>query len=333
MNDSISALGYVIADVRADGKTDVSDDIQRLIDENPNRTIYFPDGVYLIGKPIMTPAEPTKSVDLQLSNYAVIRAADDWSSSEAMIRLGGELPANNIMTCGSNYSLTGGVIDGSGIADGVSVDSGRETAIRNVSIKHTRIGIHIKRGANNGSSDADITGVNIVGTKKPDSIGVLVEGYDNTFTNMRIGGVFTGFELRSSGNALKNIHPLYFSDYTDYQNSCGFYDRAGNNWYDYCYSDHFGIGYRNAPGVSSLYVNCFCFWWDGRVSPQTVFRSDGRFDSVVTNIKVGFHPNAERTVILSAAEPGGKGVFDRILTDRSRITDSSYEPYLQNGII
>lgn len=325
--------GSVIVNVPSDGKIDVSDAIQQLIDDNPNQTIYFPDGIYLISKPILTPADPQKSVDLQLSNFAVIKAADTWTGEESMIRLGGKHPANDIMTNGSNYSFTGGIVDGSGTANGISIDSGRETAVRNVSIKHTKIGIHIKHGANSGSSDADITGVNIVGTCKTDSIGVLVEGYDNTLTNMRIGGVFIGVELRSSGNSLKNIHPLYFSDYTDYGSSCGFWDKAGNNWYDYCYSDHFGIGFRNAPHISSIYDNCFCFWWAGKVFPQTVFVSDGAFESIVTNMRVGFHGDSRENVILSVKEPGGKGVFERILTDPNRITDNAHEPYVKGGIL
>ncbi len=331
MNDPKSC-GYVVVDVPSDGTTDVSDEIQQLIDSNPNRTLYFPDGVYLIGKPLLTPAHPKKSVDLQLSNFAVIKATDAWSSDEAMLRLGGKDPSNDIMTVGSNYSLTGGVIDGSGTANGISIDSGRETVIRNVSIKNTKIGIHIKHGANAGSSDADITGVNITGTCKPDSIGVLIEGFDNTLTNMRIGGVFTGVDLRSSGNALKNIHPLYFSDYTNYENSCGFRDQAGNNWYDFCYSDHFGIGFQNAPCVSSIYNHCFCFWWAGEVSPQTVFKSDGSFDSIVTNIKVGFHGDSEENIVLSVKEPGGSGVFNRILlANDGQITDHAHVPYLKGG--
>ena len=58
--------------MQADGKTDVSDALQTLMDENPNRTIFFPDGEYLLEKPILTPAHPQKSVDLQLSNFACL---------------------------------------------------------------------------------------------------------------------------------------------------------------------------------------------------------------------------------------------------------------------
>ena len=161
-----------------------------------------------------------------------------------MVRLGASHPANDINTPGSNYGLRGGIIDGGGVADGVSIDGGRETVIQNVSIKHVNIGVHVKRGANNGSSDADVSSVNIVGTNTTSSIGLLIEGYDNTFTNMRIASVNVGVMIKSAGNMLRNIHPLYTCDYTDYTASVGFDDRAGNNWYSFCYSSS-NFGYRS----------------------------------------------------------------------------------------
>ena len=55
---SAKQKGYVVVTdyVKANGKRDVSDILQKIIDDNPNRTIYFPDGLYLISKPICTPA-------------------------------------------------------------------------------------------------------------------------------------------------------------------------------------------------------------------------------------------------------------------------------------
>lgn len=141
--------------VKADGKTDVSDAIQKVIDNNPNRTIYFPDGVYLLSKSIITPADPEKSVHLVLSNYATLKAKD-WNQGGALVRLGGKDPKNSITINGSNYGFYGGIIDGSGVADGISIDGGRETRVENVSIKHVQTGLIIKHGANNGSSDSDI---------------------------------------------------------------------------------------------------------------------------------------------------------------------------------
>ncbi|MBQ9117059.1 MAG: hypothetical protein IJY04_08535 [Clostridia bacterium] len=329
MFDYIKVTDYV----SAHENRDVSDEIQKIIDENPNRTIYFPDGTYLIGKPIMTPADPKKSVDLQLSNYAMIKATDDWSSDEAMIRLGGKDAFNDIRTPGSNYSLTGGIIDGSNIAKGISIDSGRETAIRRVSIKHVKIGIHIKHGANSGSSDADISEVHIVGNRALDSIGVLVEGYDNTFTDMRIADVFIGIDLRVGGNFLRYLHPLYTLDYTDYGNTCGFRDHSGGNFYVNCYSDQFGVGFRNTKTLNSIYDSCYCFWYAARGGTQTAFKADGKFNSVLTNFRSDFRSEGVTNVLLNVAEPGGKGVFDRLITNPALIADDSYKPYVRGDII
>ncbi len=319
--------------VKADGQTDVSDALQALIDANPNRTLFFPDGVYLLSKPIMTPADPRRSVDLQLANYAVIKAAENWSSPEAMVRLGGIHPANDIRTNGSNYSLTGGIIDGSGVASGVSIDSGRETAIRNVSIKHTKIGIHIKKGANANSSDADIHSVNIVGNGKTDSIGVLLEGYDNTLTNMRIADIHVGICLKSSGNVLRNIHPLWTCDFSHVDSGVGFADNSGgNNWYDFCYSDNFASGFVTIGGISNIYNNCFCWWYSPQGARHVVFRADGPFNSMVTRMKVGFNGNSAVNVILDVKEPGGRGFFEALHIcnpDMLNDPDRAFEAYLK----
>ena len=319
-----------------DGSRDVAEDLQRLIDENPNRTLYLPDGLYRIGKPVCTPADPRKSVSLELANYAVVQATEDWDSDEAMIRLGGKEPYNSITINGSNYFLSGGVIDGNGRARAVSIDSGRETAIRNVSVKHAKVGIHIKHGANSGSSDADISSVNIVGTGGTDSVGVLVEGYDNTFTNMRIANVFIGVDLRSAGNSLRNLHPLYTSDNTDYENSCGFRDLCGNNWMNFCYSDQFGSGFRFGDNVRDILTDCFAFWYSDRGGPQTLIRCDGRFGSLVKNPKVGFKTKTNRNTVLSVAESGGRGLIENLCLnhgDESWFSDEVWKEYFHGRVL
>lgn len=313
---------------------DVSDVLQRIIDENPNRTIYFPDGVYLLSKPIATPADPRRSVDLVLSNFATLKASDSWSSDDAMIRLGGIHPASNIRTCGSNYGLRGGIIDGNGCACGISIESGRETAVQNVSIKHTRIGLHIKYGANCGSSDADITNVNIVGNGASNSVGVLVEGFDNTFTNMRIADVFIGVNIRSSGNMFRNIHPLFTLDFELFDESCGFYDCKGSNFFDYCYSDNFGYAFREADDIQvNVYQICFCFWYSPKGARHVAFKCDGQFKSVITNYKIGFYDGSSENVILEADKEGGEGVLDRVIADLNLINNYSHKAYLKEPVV
>lgn len=324
--------GYVIVTdyIKTDAGKDVSDIIQKIIDENPNRTIYFPDGEYVISKPILTPAHPEKSVALELSNYAVIRAAEGWAHSEAMVRLGGKDAANDISKPGSNYYLDGGVIDGRGVAKGVSIDGGRETVIRNTSIKNVELGIHVKHGANSGSSDCDITGVNIVGCNSATAVGVLVEGYDNTFTNMRIAAVHTGFVLRSQANMLRNIHPLYYGRKGEFdQGSCGFLDEAGCNWYDFCYSDEFATAFRITRGASH-YNNCFAYWYSKRGTQHLIFKADGAFDSVVMNMHAGHRQSnaAPENKILETGKDGGKGCFIHLhIDDEGVVTDRLHEKY------
>lgn len=326
--------GYVVVTkyLKAGSGKDVSETIQNIIDNNPNRTIYFPDGEYIISKPILTPADPQKSVALELSNYAVIRASDDWSSEEAMIRLGGKDPANNIRIPGSNYYLSGGIIDGNMRADGISIDGGRETVVRNCSIKRVRVGLHIKYGANSGSSDADISNINIVCAYRPDCVGIIVHGFDNTFTNIRISGALIGVELYSAGNYLRNIHPLFYNSEEDYDNSIAFVSECDNNWFDFCYSDQYATGFQN-EGQHNILDNCFVYWYSNRGPRHTAIKSTGAFNMTVTNFTAGMGEwNAAKTnYLLEVAEPGGKGVFNNLSIDEPGIlTDNLYLEYVKD---
>jgi len=297
--------------VKADGKKDVADALQKLIDDNPNRTIFFPDGVYMLSKSLLTPADPSKAVHLVLNNFAVLKASPQWESKgEALVRLGGKLPYNSIDLNGSNYGIEGGIFDGNGIADGISIDGGRETRINHVSIKHVRVGIHIKKGANSGSSDADIVDANIVGNDTKNAVGVLIEGYDNTFTNMRIASVNVGVWCKTGGNSFKNIHPLYiFRDGQDYSSSCGFIIDGCNNWLDYCYSDQFATAFRLGKGACCNLTDCFAWWYTGNVPFQTAIECDGPLESFVRSIHVGFSKDCPKATLLKA-ETGGSGMLD-----------------------
>ena len=300
MNDDsrryIIATDYMVAD----GTTDVSESIQELIDNNPNRTIFFPDGEYLLGTPILTPAHPKKSVDIQLSNYACLKASKTWNSEEAMVRLGAKHPSNDISTPGSNYGICGGVIDGSGVAKALSIDGGRETYVRNINIKNAFVGLHIKSGVNAGSSDADINSVNIVGNGSRQSIGVLIEGYDNTLTNMRIANVFVGVVLRGGGNMLRNIHPLFYihEDIRDqYDESIGFLVQHPMNWFDYCYSDQFAVGFDTTGG--GVFKNCFCWWYSDKEPLHIAVRSRIPFFGNIETMTIGgeHHPDYENRLM------------------------------------
>jgi hypothetical protein len=308
----LARRGYLVVTdyVAADGKTDVSDALQKLINENPNRTLYFPDGTYLISKPIATPAEPTRSVDLRLSNYAKIKATPDWKHQSAMVCLGGIYAANNILTPGSNYSFTGGIIDGSGVANGISIDSGRETVVADVSMKGVVVGLHIKRGVNNGSSDADIRNVNIVGNNALNSIGVLIDGHDNTLSNMRIFSILKGVVINGNGNCLRDIHPLVSmkKEIDFYNKTVGFEINSRQNWLDFCYSDQFAIGFKFGKNGGGILDKCFCFWYYSRPGMRHVgFSSHRQFNAQVKSPTVTFHNNGSTNCLIEVGRPGGVG--------------------------
>lgn len=318
--------------VKPDTGADVYEALQEVIDANPNRTLYFPDGVYVVSQSLCTPADPTKSVSLHLADFAVIRASDGFTGG-AVIRLGGKEPFNTVTVNGSNYSLIGGIIDGNNIADGVSIDSGRETKIQNTSIKHTVVGLHIRYGANSGSSDADITDINIIGNDTPEAVGMLIEGFDNTFTNIRIGHVHHGVIMKSAGNALTNIHPLCPMTETNYPGSCGFIEESGNNLYTYCYSDQFETCFKIVGTGRSIYTGCFGYWWSGAGGNCTAFKVEGdKFESFVTNTRIDFRDDTDNTVYDGPV--AGSGSFSNLMVNNKNINANvKYRHFVSGGVL
>ena len=318
--------------VAANTGADVADALQAVIDANPNRTIWFPDGVYRVSHPLRTPADPKKSVDLQLTNYAVIQATSNFKGG-AVIALGGKDPYNTTKEIGSNYTLTGGVIDGSKIANGVSIDSGRETKVQNTSIKNTVVGLHIKSGANSGSSDADIRDINIIGNSASNSVGIKIEGHDNTITNVRIGGVRTGVIVHASGNSLTNIHPLFQIGWDKYKGSCGFVEESSGNLFTYCYSDQFQTAFKIVGTGRSTYDNCNAYWWSGKGGNCTGFKvENSNFNATVTNLRLGFRDDTDNTVYDGPTT--GSGAFIRLLVDEDVLNaNSTYHAFVMETVV
>ncbi len=315
---------------------DAADALQALIDANPNHTIHIPDGVYLISHPVATPADPERAVSLRLDDFAVLKAVPDFPYRKPLIRLGGIHPANNIRKAGSVYSFSGGVLDGSGRAAGIFIESGRETRVRDVSMKNVSLGLRIFRGANNGSSDCDIRDVNIVGNKADDSLGVWVEAYDNTLTNMRIADCRVGVRMRAGGNLLTNIHPLWTNPGDQYDGGIGFDESASNNSYIRCYADHFSTGWRFRKGAGGAVMDgCICFWYASSPGRRhTAIKCDGTFEAAVTGMRIGFKDKQAVNTILETGLAGGKGFIADPLVWEGLLTNpaDAFRPYLRGDI-
>ncbi len=259
---------------------DMSTAIQKAIDENPNRTIYFPDGTYLVHKPIKTSADPEKCVSIRLSTYAVISAGgtkDKWTDGMAVIELGAKDNGD------AKYSFIGGVVNVSGMgkAGAISVCGGN-ALINNVSVKNAEIGITIKEGAR-----ADIDSCVVTCNSKSSAIGVLVESEENTLTNMRLCYMEIGIKLTGANNILRNVHPLYAG--SDNSWSTGFYDVSEGNFYDACYSDQYAIAYYMGENTKSVYNGCYGYWYQGTGGNHYGFYAINAFNSIVRDTGIKLH--------------------------------------------
>ena len=341
------------------GETDMSASIQRAVDDNPNKTIYFPDGNYILSKPIKTSADPDKCVSFRLSNYAYVAAnAGNWDKNgEAVFELGSSDNSQD-----GNYYLVGGIISGSGITAAVSVQGGT-AYINNFSLKQTTTGIIVKE---NAKADIDSGVISGKGAKAEDyegATGILVEGDKCTLTNVRLSSIDIGVKVSGSDNVLRNVHPLYVG--TVHDESVAFWDTGSGNFYDMCYSDQFAIAYRMSGDTYSVYNACLAYWYtsgpsrfetikdendqDVRVEKpyrQYGFYSDGMFNSVIRNSQVSMYFGSDRTqnhnrendvdtTFVRITDDGGTGAIIYPVIAKPEYDDyrAQYEKYVKLSIL
>ncbi len=318
---------------------DVSDDLQKLIDENPNRTFYFPDGTYNFEKSVLTPADPNKSVSFYCSNYAMFVATDRWQGgvSDAIIRFGaGPDGGTEEEKAAGSCFITGGIFVANG-KTAISVEGGRNTLIHNFSIKKSEVGIHIKadyvvvdNGVINGTYQADTSNSDHK-YHTDTSIGVLVEGSYNTVQTMRICYVHGGIKVTKENNIFRNLHPLYVAN--NYE-SYGFYDASKGNFFDMCYSDQFAIGFLVEEHTRSIFNGCFALWYSDAPGKDRHwgFASNGSFNSIVRTTRIDLKVGAVDCAYLHEADgKEGKGtgkIVYPIILGKGGEDHKDYEKYL-----
>ena len=244
---------------------DYTEAIKTAIKENPGKTIYFTDGEYVISDTIIIDAEAATGVSIRLANFATIKAASTWASKNTpMIRIGVEQSseAEDVFERRNTY-IMGGIIDASDIATGIVLEGGQDILLSNITIKNAYCGLNIKNAANaDGATYGDIENVNIVGNSEEGSIGVLVEGTRNTFTNMKISHVQYAVKCTKLGNSniFKSIMAIGTGIPAGADNAA-FWDLSTGNDYDMCYSDQYDVGFLMDERTYSVYNACVVSWW------------------------------------------------------------------------
>lgn len=331
-DDYLVVTDYILPNT---GK-DVSALLQSMIDRNPKRTIYFPDGVYTIASPLFTDSTAHTSVTLKLSDGAVLQASSKWKGANGtnyMICSGGGTTANDIDTIGSYFGVMGGTLDGNGKADGIEIVSGRETLFRDICIKNVRNGVYIQRGLNGGSSDDDFEDISIYGTGASGTTGITVIGHDNTFTNIRIYGMETGIDSRGGTSLYKNI-----SVYGTAPATGGIYDttvgiKASSwAWVSQCYVENCATAYLFTDSRIILF-DSIAKWTSEEFATQTAF-SLREVHMPMGGVRVEFCGEDATCLFIKSDNFGSRRViegcsFDTALED----SDEAYAENLRTPII
>lgn len=324
---------------------DVTALLQDLINKNGGRAIYFPDGEYIISRPLKTSANASTTVSIFLSDGAVIKAdPKTWKGEsgglDAMICMGAGDPENDVRSQGSYYTLQGGTIDCSGVADGISIDSGRESLIKNVLIKQSEVGVFVKTGANSGSSDIDFEDITIIGNGKPGSKGFYIVGFDNTFTNIKIYDTQYGIQLNSGGNTFRNIQCIYthsdnINSRMPYAQTIGIYETGQGNFYYHCSVENYSTAY-NLNGTMEIFDNCRAKWTANKVSDKSekhiAFVTTSKFNSCFSNVRVEFFDATTDNIVFNAKD-GGNGKFESPMITTELCSSQLAGGYVRHGII
>ncbi len=326
-NGSIGA-SYIVVSAYIEEGADATAVIQQIVDNNPGRTIYFPDGTYTISAPIKTSADPAKAVSFRMSAFARIVAADSWSG-DAMFCIGAAGAASNNADATDTY-IYGGIIDGNGKANAISVTEGRDIRIHDVSIKNTPVGITTGIGQYE-ALNIDIDNVDIVGASASSSTGISIQGSGNTITNVRIYNVKNGVELAgtSSANTLTDVHATHNG--TD-AGSCGFYDKAAAgltpNTFNMCTSQQFATGFRMGEKAVTMFHECNVYWTSD-MSAEYGFVADGKLNGSIRGCKVSFSDGASNAAYLKVGAEGGAGkILYPIIIGKNKITINHHEEYI-----
>ncbi len=245
-NDFLVVTDYI----KPNTGVDVTNLLQILINQNGGRTLYFPDGEYVISKPLILSAVAAKSSTFYMASGAVLKASDNWqpiNELNAMICIGGDYDGerheNDNTSNGSYFGVFGGLLDCNNRANGIAIVSSRESVIYGTNIKDPIIGIQVYKGANGTSSDADLENITIYGCNKEGSIGVLITGADNNLTDIKIYDMEKGVSTTAASYACQNVQCIRTDKYANaanYDKTIGF---EGHGKLLNCYVENYATAY------------------------------------------------------------------------------------------
>ena len=313
---------YIVVTDEINESGDLATEIQKVIDKYPGRTIEFPDGEYVLSKPIVVYADPAKAVSIRLSDFAVIKPASNWSGSDAMFRLCvGTIPAESKLT--ETFYIQGGLFDGNGKATAISVENAENFFIANVDVKNSPLAFDLKGGI------LDMENVNIIGAGGS-SVGIKAACNTSSFSNVRITDVATAVNATGNNNLFKSVYATYRNANAG---TAAFVDTSKGNNYDMCTSEGFATGFSMGTG-NNVYYGCYVKWTASSAKPHVAFQATGKYNSLIRTSRADFDFTGCNGAFLKVGSAGGAGkVLWPMIGGKNNMTDTSYSGYLDGTYV
>lgn len=262
--------------VVGDGVTDDTTAIQDCIDNNPHKTIYFPEGTYLISEPLVIKEGNEYQVNLKLDDNAIIKTDTEI---ESLIEI-----AKDHEGTYDGYSAYGKMIIDGGVWDCENTTYGIYTTIRRLwtTIKNLTMinvenyGIYLDRVVDRApSTNTRILNVNIYGKGSDindNAVAIYMYGTDNELDEIRIQKIKKGI-VSYGGDLISNVHitGAYSKENItaeEYDSSVGI-EVFGKSFFSNIYVDTMG---KSVVLNTNSYFNCsnfYVFYWKQNASFTT----------------------------------------------------------------
>lgn len=283
-----SPINVKLYGVVGDGNTDDLEAIQNIIDDNPGKTIYFPEGVYGISNKIVLKRANSTLINILLDKNAVIKNISG-NVIDTLFEIGYDYTAGEHNRFGfpCTSEIVGGTLDATNCLNAIKVfPLYRLLTLRNIQILNvSNVGILSDYGENSNVvvGNLKIEDCYIQGTSSnaTSSIGIVIHSTDNEILNTTIDRTNKGILCDGWSNLFNNVHvtAMFTTGYTmqeinttigfDFENSFSL------NTLIHCYNDTYATGFKSNGG--RLYMtDCLSYYY--------LSTEDSRFNSIeVTN--------------------------------------------------
>lgn len=210
LNGLLSACGEWDASLadyaRLDGERDDTARVQRAVNDNAGKILYVPYGLYAVSSPVLV----TNLCSILFHKGAVLRAVEKMPY---VLKVNGfpalnTLPKSDLRRCNYNLFVTGGVIDGNGLASCMSLDGFRHFTLRDTTFLNGRVcGLRVNGDADGYEVIANNLYFKCLMSGLAGNTALWTTGGDSHFTDCIVVDYTIGFRLgKSGGNRLTRCH-------------------------------------------------------------------------------------------------------------------------------